>query len=236
MPLFVVQALAVTRGANMTFKQVAGFTFTELLAALAINSFILAALISVFLGNINHSRISVNTNRLNQQMQSTLSIMVSDIRRAGYWANAKDDVGISQNNNPFQATGVDIAVNGAGNCILFAYDKDSNGALPAVSNTYDDERYGYRLSGGAVQARPPGATFACTAAATNWENMTDPSFITITNLQFVITTRTMTTGPGTKAVILRSLDITLTGQLVSNPAITRTLTQHVRIRNGKFNP
>lgn len=218
-------------------KRLQGFTFTEMLVALAINAIILAALVAVFLGNLNHYSKSININRLNQQLDSALNIMANDIRRAGYWSGANGDVGGSANNNPFVVTGTtDISTNGSHNCILFTYDHDNNGTLPSISNGYDDERYGFRLMNGAIQTRPPGATFNCTAAASNWENITDPSFITITALSFTITTQTLTVGPGTKGVALRSVDISLTGQLVSDTTITRTLTQHVRLRNDKFIP
>jgi prepilin peptidase dependent protein B len=214
-----------------------GFTFTEMLVALAINGFILSALAAVFIGNLNHYTKSININRLNQQLDSAINLMANDLRRAGYWANANSDVGAGTNNNPFVVTGTtDIQTNGTNNCILFTYDHDSNSALPSISASYDDERYGYRLMSGALQTRPPGATFSCTAAAGNWENVTDPNFVTITALTFTITTRTLTTGPGSRGLALRSVDISLTGRLTSDSTVTRTLTQHVRLRNDKFIP
>lgn len=220
---------------NKQSKQ-AGFTFTELMIALTINALLFGALITIFLANLQHHKRSINTDRLNQQLQSALDIMSDDIRRAGYWANANTDVGLHQNNNPFMAAGIDLTINPAGNCILFAYDHDNNGSLPAVSSSVDDERYGFRLSNGALQTRPPGAAFICTAVNTAWENATDPSFIEITNLSFVQSTKNITTGPGTKGISMRSIDISITGRLTSDNTVTRTLTQHVRIRNDKFIP
>jgi len=219
----------------LTPKKISGFTLVELLIALALNAILFAALLAMFTSNLYHYTKTVNINRLNQQLQQTLELMSDDIRRAGYWANAANDVGTGANNNPFMATAVDITVTG-GNCILFAYDHASNGTLPAISTTIDDDRYGYRLSGTAVQERPPGATFACTAAANNWENITDPNVVKITALSFTLNTSTVTTGPGAQGITLRSVDISLTGQLVSDATITKTITQHVRIRNDKFIP
>lgn len=214
----------------------AGLTLIEILIALAINAFVFGVLIAVFVSNLNYYHKSIEINRLNDQLQTVLQLMSDDIRRAGYWANANTDIGLAQNNNPFQAAGVDLTINGSGNCILFAYDQDANGSLAAISSTVDDERYGYRLSGSAVQARPPGAAYDCTASAGAWENMTDTNVLTITALSFTPTTVTMTTGPGTKGISLRSIDISLTGRLTSDASITKTVTQHVRIRNDKFIP
>lgn len=213
-----------------------GFTFTELLVALTISALLFSLLIGVFIANLNHYHKSVNTNRLNQQLQSTLDLMTNDIRRAGYWANANGDVGTNQNNNPFMASATDITVNASKNCILFTYDHGNTGTLPSISSSYDDDRYGYRLSNGAVQTRPPGASFSCTAASSAWENVTDTNIINITDLTFTLNSSTVTTGPGVQGLTMRSVDISITGQLVSDSTIARTLTQHVRIRNDKFIP
>lgn len=222
---------------RLTFlRDSAGFTLIELMIALAINAFVFGVLITIFVTNLNHYHKTIDINRLNEQLQTTMELMTNDIRRAGYWANANSDIGLAQNNNPFVATGVDVSVNAGNNCILFAYDHDNDGLLPAINAAIDDERYGFRLNGGAVQARPPGAAYSCTAAATAWENMTDTNVVTVTALTFTLTTVTLTTGPGTQGVALRSVDITLTGQLVGDTSVTKTLTQHVRIRNDKFIP
>lgn len=217
-------------------KNQKGFTLTELIIAISINMIVLIALISIFVTNLRQYRFFLNTNILHQQLQLAMDIMTSDIRRAGYWANASNDAHTNQNNNPFMASGLDISIPAGNTCILFSYDHDNNGSLPSIGSGSDDERYGYRLSGGAIQTRPWGASFSCTAAASAWENMTDPTIITITALTFTLSTQTVVSGPGTASILLRSVDITITGQLTSDSTVTQTLTQHVRIRNDKFTP
>lgn len=211
-----------------------GFTFTELLVALTLNVMLSLAIITVFLSNMSHYRKSLNINRLYQQLQMAMTLMSNDIRRAGYWSNASGDIGTNQNNNPFMAAGMDISVNAAHNCILFSYDHDNNGSAPSISINYDDERYGYRLTNQTLQIRPPGSSFSC--SSNDWENVTDPNVIQITNLTFTLNTSTVTTGPGAQGIAMRSVDITLTGQLTSDNTITRTITQHIRLRNDKFIP
>jgi prepilin peptidase dependent protein B len=212
----------------------AGFTFPEMLAALVINTIIFGGLITVFLSNVNHYRITINMNRLNSQLQTAMLLMTNEIRRAGYWANAQNDIGSTTNNNPFMTSGTDISINGGGNCILLTYDSNNNGSLPSITASADDERYGFRLNGNVIQARSYGAAFDCNAGASEWDNITDSSVIEITALSFVMTTRTILTGPGGKGIIQRSVDITLTGRLTSNPTITKTIIKHVRIMNDKF--
>lgn len=211
-----------------------GFTMIELLIALVINLFVMAGLITIFISNVNHYHNSINLNRLNEQLNTIVMMMSGEISRAGYWANAQTDVGSSTNNNPFMASGTDITVNNTNDCILFTYDKGNTGTLPSISSASDDDRYGYRLNGVALQARPWGATFACNAAASNWDNVTDSNVIQITNLTFTLNQSTITTGPGNKGLVQRSVDISITGALTSAPTITKTVTRHVRLMNDKL--
>lgn len=213
-----------------------GFTLTELVIALAINMVVLAALVSIFVSNLQHYRYVINANRLHQQLQGAMDLMTSDIRRAGYWANSSNDLSLDQNNNPFMTSSTDISVGTGNNCILFTFDHDKNGSIPSITSSADDERYGYRLSGQTLQTRPWGATFSCSATSTAWENITDPKVINVTALTFTLNTQTISTGPGTAGITLRSVDITLTGQLANDATVTKTLTAHVRIRNDKFIP
>ena len=211
-----------------------GFTFIELLTALAINLLLFGGLITIFLSNINHYRASINANRLNQQMQTAMLVMSNEIRRAGYWSNAQNDIGTGVNNNPFVASGTDISINASNNCILFAYDTNDDGSLPAISSSIDDERYGFRLNSQTLQTRLFGAPFTCTAATNTWENVTDSNIIQITALTFTLNQSTIATGPGSKSLIIRSVDISMTGRLTSDNSITKTITQHVRLMNDRF--
>ncbi len=203
---------------------------------LLINSGLFLALIVLVVANLNHYRKTLDTNRLNQQLQSSLILMGNDIRRAGFWANAGNDIGTNQNNNPFMTSATDISVGAGNTCIIFTYDSDSNGLLPAINAAIDDERYGFALNGQVLQARPPGAVFACTGNAASWENVTDSNNIQITNLTFTLTPSTVTTGPGAQGITIRGVDISLTGRLTRDNTITKTLTQHIRIKNDKFFP
>lgn len=217
-------------------KKYIGLTLIEMLVALAVNMILLAALLAILASYINHYNRTSHSAMLDQQLQTAMQIMVNDIRRAGYWANASTDVNTAGNNNPFQASNVDIAVNGSNNCILFAYDYDNNGTLPSISSGADDERYGFRLISGTLQARPPGATFSCTAATNNWENLTNSNVVTITALTFILNTYSVPAGQANPSMKVRSVDITLTGRLVADTSIIKTITQHVRIRNDKYVP
>lgn len=213
-------------------KRHSGFTLVELMTALTINLILFAGIIAVFITNVDHYQESISVNRLNQQMQTSMNLITSEIRRAGYWANAQNDLGSTTNNNPFMASGADITISGS--CILLTYDSNSNGSLPSITSSSDDERYGFRLSGNAIQTRPYGAAFDCAAAANAWENITDTHVIQVTALTFTLNSRTVTTGPGNKGIMIRSVTVSMTGRLTNDNTVTKTLTQEVLIMNDKL--
>jgi prepilin peptidase dependent protein B len=217
-------------------KAYAGFSLTEMMVALVINLLLFSALITLFASNLTHYQKTLDSNRLTQQLQSALTLMSNDIRRAGYWGNASSNIGSSPNANPFMTSGTDIATYLSNTCILFSYDKNDNGSLPAISTSYDDERYGYRLNNQTIQTRPYGASFNCNASATEWETITDTN-IQITSLTFTLITQTVPSGGSSSdSILMRSVDISITGRLSKDNTITRTLTQHIRIMNDKFTP
>lgn len=212
-----------------------GFTLLELMIALAISVIVMAGVLALFINMINHSRGTIDAGRLDRELHSVLTAMGTDIRRAGYWGQAE-----TSNSNPFMVTGsTDLSINGANDCILVTYDHDDDGVLPAISAGVDDERYGYRKTGDAIQFRPRGSTFDCTATAANWSDLTDPNVVTITAFNIVKNEDDIDldgAGPGTEKMTVRSITITITGQLTNDASVTKTYTQTVRVYNDKYTP
>ena len=213
-----------------------GFSLVEMLIALAINGIIIAGVIALFSSNMRHYQLTRQSDKFNQQLQTALDIISSEIRRAGFWGDSATAVGSHANNNPFMAANVDLTINAAKNCIIFSYDKNADKMLPGASASIDDERYGFRVLNQVLQARPPGATLACDTAFANWENITNSNEVVITNLTFTLNTSSLATGSGTSALLMRSVDISITGAPANDPSNTKTLTQHVVVRNDKYIP
>lgn len=211
-----------------------GFTLIELLIAMSIGMLIIAAALSVFFAMTKSSRITLEVSRLDRDLHNIVNIMTTDIQRAGYWGQA-----VTSSTNPFMTTGTsDIQVVG-GNCILLTYDTNGDGTFPALGAGTDDERYGYRLMNGAIQYRPHGSTYNCAASSGSWENLTDPNIITITAFSVALNNNTIDlddVGTGTATTTIRTVTLSITGQLVSDTSITKTLTRTVRVYNDKFTP
>ena len=215
----------------MHIKKSKGFTLSELMLGLLISSILIIALLSFFTTNVSYYKNTININRLNLQLQTVLDLMTNEIRRAGYWANASTDIGNSTTNaNPFMQIATDIQTP-LTNCILLTY--NSTGGVGVA----DTEKIGFRLNGGAIQGRPPTgpANFTCAAANNTWENVTDKNLINISNLTFTITSTALPLN-GTKVINVRTVTISITGNLISNNAVSATLTQFVRVRNDKYTP
>lgn len=219
----------------LTRLKIAGFSLIELMLVIGFVAFIVITFTTTF-GSLN-GMIKKDHNRalLNRDLQSLMTIMAKDIRRAGYWSAAANDVDSGANNNPFMQTATDVQISNNQQCILFTYDARETGDLPTLNDTNGDDRFGFRLSNSAIQWRPSSAAFSCDATANSWEDISDAQKMSITNLQFTQTTRSrsQTLSDGrTQTIVTRLITVSLTASLVADSSITRSLTRVIRLRNN----
>ena len=216
-----------------------GISLVEVMIGLSVG-IILTFGVIVFYSNISKvSNKTLRTVRLEHELQTAMAMMKNDIRRAGYTANAASLVGTGTM-NPFMISGSsDIQVPNAG-CILLTYDLNKDGLLPTLNTAGSDERFGYRLSNQTIQIRPSSdQSFSCNAGT--WENLTNPNIMSITNLAFTLTENvealdSSNPPPTGASITIRQVSIIITGQLVSDPSVSRTISSQVRVRNDKYAP
>lgn len=212
-----------------------GFSLTEILIAMVITMIVAAAVLTLFSGSMSSSQRLLDQGRLDRELQTIVDIIASDVQRAGFWKDAN-----TSNNNPFMQTGTtDITINAGQDCILFTYDRDMDGVLPAMTSVSDDERYGYRLNGGVIQFRPYGADFNCAAANDNWSNLTNSNEITITTFTMTLNNQAVDLdgdAPGTETTHYRTVTVTMTGALTNNSSVTKTVTRTIKVYNNKYAP
>jgi len=171
-------------------RRLAGFTITELMVAIALGLAIIGSVLIGHLATFSSSLHTLKSSRLNQDLSALMSLISSDIRRAGY--NGKHH--ISHDQNPFNTHG-DTALTvfdnmtsehpegptGRGSCIVFAYDSDQDGAVTA------SELIGFRLNKGVVEMRTFGnrsAPNSCADSGNTWMALTDPGSIMVDKLDF----------------------------------------------------
>ncbi|GEM_PF-6217505 len=206
-----------------------GISLVEILMALLISTIVTTAVITLFSNSLDTSRQLMGTAKLDQTLNNAMETIAQDIQRSGYYTNATTSA-----TNPFFTGNDDVTVSG-GDCITFSYQIDGT-----TTPTTSVNRFGYRLSGGAIQYRTSAAG-ANPCAAGGWSNLTDPNIITIS--AFTITLNTTNLNPSTGATTAtnpytsyRSVTVTITGNLVSNTSVTRTITRTIKIFNNKYTP
>jgi len=216
-----------------------GFSLIELMISLVIGLIIIAAGITIFVNTATTDFYQLKVTRLNQELRSTMNLMSRDIRRVGYIGpNGLAGIIGTGDWNPFISpdNGANFLfvledVNNAdsnaatSDCIVFALDQNSNG-----SDDGNNERFGYRFANNTVQMRPNNGA---DCEANGWEAITDDNTIRITSLTF--TPRSQRTGNDDN-LILCSIDISLTGQLISDTSVNRTVNQSVKLRNDIYDP
>ena len=151
---------------------------------------VVSAAITVYLTTVSTNASVLREIKLNQEVRTIMSIMVSDLRRAGYWNGAA----AGNINNPFTvrdaatpANDTDITILNNGTCVLYTYDATYQGTNDAGSAdaTGDPgtDYFGFRLNGSDIQMRSGGAnTSDCTDG--NWQTLNDDNTISIDTLTF----------------------------------------------------
>lgn len=170
-------------------KKQTGYTLIEIMIALLLGLIVVTATVSIYIATVSSSSSTISSARLNHDLEAVMTMMINDIKRAGYWGGAVVDA--DSRNNPFTSETVnetniqirDLAAPTTtvttGNCILYTYDADGDGIIDA------NEYYGFRLNGNTINMRLSGAA-ADPADCTdpNWQEFIDGSQLTITALQF----------------------------------------------------
>jgi prepilin peptidase dependent protein B len=173
-------------------KKQTGLTLIEIMIALLIGLIIIAATINIYITTIKGSSDTLRSARLNHDLESAMSLMFNDIRRAGYWGGAI--AGADSRNNPFTTTTTTVTNFAPSNitvvnftdsggtlhtrgCILYSYDADADGHYDdnddgVFDSPGDDtnEFYGFRVDNSSIQMRKTGTTTAACADG-EWETM-----------------------------------------------------------------
>ena len=219
-------------------KKHQGFSLVELMIAMAVGLFLMGGVVSIFGASAKAQSESIQTARLQQELRAALSIMRTDIRRAGYWGNALASLGA---NNPFTTVTTDINMLNGGACILYSYDLNKDGVVD--NNT---EYFGFRLNNNAIEMRTSGTVTDDCSINAEWATVTDSSIVTITNLNFDTSNYDCSnitnaadidcTVPVAGDVLqtIRRLDISLAGSLSNSPTIARSYNDTIRVRNDRL--
>jgi len=233
-------------------KKQKGFNLVELMIAIVLGLLVTAAAINIYVANTASQRENLQLMRLNQDMRAMMDLMVRDIRRSGFATSVPDTNFDCLKSNPFNKMGFfnsgTATVAAPANCIVFAYNANDNLASN-VCTIESADRFGFRVSGGALQMKNGGGTEASCATGT-WEGISN-SDVTIT-AAFTVTSTELditemfadvdgvcnvgeacnTCDAGNQCLTIREVGISLTGTLTDGT--TQTISEKVRVRNDEF--
>ena len=238
-----------------------GLSIVELMVGIAISMFILAGATLVLTTQLESNRRLLLEAQLQQDLRTAADMISRDVRRAGYWgraycnvwpAAATADKGGDPANctqtNPYNTITPSVAP-GPGGTTQLVYDRSTDFEGGAAFNADDNlvdgglasrprERVGFRFNQGA-------GTIEYLVGNNNWQTLTDPNVLQVTEFRMVLNRRTLPTpcadvgcqalGPqcgGPMSVQSRDLSFTIVARAMYDPNVRRSLSENVRLRNS----
>jgi prepilin peptidase dependent protein B len=192
-----------------------GYSLVELMLALLLGSVLLAMVIGLYLTSISSGAKNLKYSRLRTDLQSMMSMMETDIRRAGYGGS---DFLVGNGGTKM----LDSQNSGASKCIVYSYNHNSAATIT------DTNRMGFRLLAAENEIQfgsgvDPLATNCYSVGY--WTGLSDKNFIAITDLTFTEST------VSSAAASIRSVAIHLSGELVADSRYKHTINTTVQVRN-----
>lgn len=204
-----------------------GLSLVELMVGLAVGLFVVAGGAALVGGQLGENRRLLLETQIQQDLRSSADIISRELRRAGYWSLAEQGVWSSTSAtapNPFSSLSPISSTE-----VGFSYRRGPGQQGP----------YGFKLEGNAIKTR---------LAASGWQELTDPKTVRITDFSVteVDTPTVVLPCPklctdGTQScwpsLVVREVQIAITGQAVNDPSVVRSLSTNVRLRNDyvRFN-
>ena len=237
------------------FLRQRGLSIVEFMVGVAVGLLIVGGATKLFADYVITNKRMLLETRVNQDLRAAAEIVARDVRRAGYWNDALTGLwgagSASVATNPhLNGLGALSPTTGTTNFVNYTYARTSGGTGGLDSNEYA----GFRL-----QSVNGVGTLQMQDGQASWQAITDPGTVRMTG--FTVTpaagaltndlsrycgclarlTCTManiadpTFNPaGVPTLSIASFDIVLTGQAVNDPAVTRTVSETVRVRNPRL--
>ena len=153
-----------------------GMSLVELMVGLAVGMMVVLAALTMYTTTSIGARNTLDSAKLNIEIRGAMDLMVEDIRRAGYGGADFTDRG--DTGGPYTDLVIRDYDGGTDNCILYAYDGDTDGEL-ATTSAY--EYYGFRIADNKVSMRNGGSQdlSSCANSPSAWQPLTDPNIVQI---------------------------------------------------------
>lgn len=195
-----------------------GVSLIEMLIAMALGLLVLTGVLQLMNQLVDGNTATIKVTRLAQDTRTVMDIIIQDLRRAGSFPEAVNDLGDSQrflqDQPPAPRIDGEILKPGQpGSSISYAY-RESDGKLTQGKFSLD-------AKAGSIQMH--------TGTASAPETITDPAFIHVTALSFLPSRSESRSGPVQQEQI--AIEVRLVARLKSEPTVERQLVDRVVLRN-----
>lgn len=211
----------------VTSRQQRGFSLVELMVGLAAGLIVTGAVVSFTVTTLRSNTANMQSSRLTQDLRTSMSLVTREVRRSGYDSGSVANLGLGTPLSAF--TALQAPPFGPAGCITYQYNR-----------TDGDQYRAIRLSGGSLEMATSAAAMADCNAGT-WSAISDPDVVTITGFApsetreaFASIVRTRVVAGDTEALagcgVVRNISIDITGSLVADAGISRTIHEEIRVR------
>lgn len=207
-----------------------GFSLVELMVALVIGSIFTLSAVTVMSNSLARSSDSVRMVQLSQELRATMNMVSGEIRRSGFDI---DPLAYYQSDRAVTSGLTMGTLDGEGNasCLQISYEDKTGATWNAVYSLFTVDSVG-RI---AVNMEAD-ATCATAASDDGWNQITDPDLTHITALTIsrLVDETDMGINPATGNTVqlgTESVQISITGQLVEDATISRTVVNEMNLRN-----
>lgn len=226
----------------MRVRRARGVSIVEMLVGIAVGLIVVAAASMTVATQLADNRRLLLEAQVQQDLRAATDIVTRELRRSGFWYDAQDQISV-----PGAAAALNLKnpratltpSSGVTSKLEYEYDR-------AVGGTAD---YDFGFCAGSACTTPSTGMIRSKlaprfAAAAQWHALTDEKVVNITSMTLTpvlspakrLACTTLCAGGDTSCwpqLTVREVDITITGQAVSDPAVVRTLTSRVRLRNDQ---
>ncbi|MBI3157082.1 MAG: prepilin-type N-terminal cleavage/methylation domain-containing protein [Burkholderiales bacterium] len=215
-----------------------GLSIVELLIGVAVGLIVVAGALNIFASHMTNTRTMILETRVIQDLRALNELVVRDLRRAGYWANAIDGTREIPGTgagaaNPYAA----LAADADADQVVYAFSRDE-----VENDTLDaDEQFGFRFTAGAGGSA---GTVEMQTADGTWQLLTNPALVDIVEFSIAPQETVIPLGhfcptpcaPGAvncPTVTVGRYDLVIRGRARGEPQIERELRSSVRVRNDR---
>jgi type IV pilus assembly protein PilW len=208
-------------------------SIVELMVGITIGLFILAGASMVLTTQLGDNRRLLLEAQVQQDLRAASDLISREIRAAGYWGNAYQQVWAPNMVNPYSVTPLVVTANPTSLVYFRSLDEDPAGGTE--NNAINDNEYGgfrRNASTGAIDMQLGNG---------NWQQLTDPAVLAVTQFSLVVNPVPLTmpcgsacpTGPAGLLLkqCARDMVVTIVVQAVHDPAVRRSISNRIRLRN-----